>query len=214
MKHLLAVGAVAATLCSIGQANAQVVGTAVATGGNFLTLSGTGLSNGTTQIAILTGGTVYTSDQPFADIPKGGVFGGSFLAAGPTSGALATLTFLSPTNYLNFLWGSPDSYNLLTVNTSAGTQTFTTQSLGFLSNNGNQSYSQYVQFQGIGNTTINSISFTNSPMVDAFESANFAVAVTAVPEPAAWAMMIVGLGGIGFALRRRAKARVRVAYAA
>lgn len=39
-------------------------------------------------------------------------------------------------------------------------------------------------------------------------------AVSAVPEPAVWAMMMIGLGAIGVALRRRQKVTTRVAYAA
>lgn len=36
----------------------------------------------------------------------------------------------------------------------------------------------------------------------------------AVPEPATWAMMLVGFGGIGFAMRRRSgKVRTRIAHA-
>lgn len=35
----------------------------------------------------------------------------------------------------------------------------------------------------------------------------------AVPEPATWAMMLVGLGAIGFAMRRRSKVRTTVSYA-
>jgi opacity protein-like surface antigen len=35
----------------------------------------------------------------------------------------------------------------------------------------------------------------------------------AVPEPATWAMMLIGLGGIGFAIRRRSKAGASVSYA-
>ena len=35
----------------------------------------------------------------------------------------------------------------------------------------------------------------------------------AVPEPASWAMMIVGVGAIGFALRRRSKVTTTVSYA-
>lgn len=42
----------------------------------------------------------------------------------------------------------------------------------------------------------------------------FAYSVTAaVPEPATWAMMLIGFGGIGFGMRRRAKVRTTVAYA-
>ncbi|WP_010544475.1 FxDxF family PEP-CTERM protein [Sphingomonas elodea] len=35
-----------------------------------------------------------------------------------------------------------------------------------------------------------------------------------VPEPASWGMMIVGMGGIGFAMRRRRATSTRVSYAA
>ncbi len=52
--------------------------------------------------------------------------------------------------------------------------------------------------------------------VDGQEAAafNFEVAsVAAVPEPASWAMMIVGMGAIGGSLRRRAKTAVRLALA-
>ncbi|WP_260600228.1 PEPxxWA-CTERM sorting domain-containing protein [Sphingomonas endolithica] len=34
----------------------------------------------------------------------------------------------------------------------------------------------------------------------------------AVPEPATWAMMLVGFGGIGFSMRRRLKVRTTVSY--
>lgn len=38
--------------------------------------------------------------------------------------------------------------------------------------------------------------------------------VAAVPEPATWAMMILGMGAVGFAMRRRQKVTTRVSYAA
>ena len=41
----------------------------------------------------------------------------------------------------------------------------------------------------------------------------FGIAIAAVPEPATWAMMLIGFGGIGFAMRRRAKVRTTVSYA-
>ncbi len=49
---------------------------------------------------------------------------------------------------------------------------------------------------------------------DATFSATITDAVTpAVPEPATWAMILIGFGGIGFAMRRRMKLAARVSYA-
>ena len=198
-------------LCAMPSvANAALVGSLGGGTGPFLTLSSAGLNGG--SVATLTGGTVYANDRPFADIPAGGVFGGTFLAAGPTPGALATLNFTNPTNYLSFLWGSPDTYNLLTVTTNMGVQTFTTSSLGFAVSNGNQSFSQYVQFAASAGETITSVAFTNNPSINAFETANFSVG-SAVPEPATWAMMLVGFGAVGYAMRRRKKVTTRIQFA-
>lgn len=44
-------------------------------------------------------------------------------------------------------------------------------------------------------------------------SANVAFVTNAVPEPATWAIMLVGFGAVGFAMRRRKKDNVRVRYA-
>ena len=41
----------------------------------------------------------------------------------------------------------------------------------------------------------------------------FASVKSAVPEPATWAMMLMGFGAIGFAMRRRQKLTTRVSYA-
>ena len=192
----------AAALCAAMGANAQVSGVAVgSSSGTFLQLSSAGLSGGT--VASLTGGTVYTQDQPFADIPKGGVFGGNFLAAGPTSGAPATLSFLNGgVGFISFLWGSPDVYNKLTVTSTGGlTQLFDSTNITFASTNGNQAYSQYVQFTGLNGAKITSLSFNNVPSQDAFESANYSI--TPVPEPETYALLLAGLGAVAFVARRR-----------
>ena len=43
---------------------------------------------------------------------------------------------------------------------------------------------------------------------------SFAPAAAAVPEPATWAMMLIGLGAVGFAMRRRRPVTIRLARAA
>ncbi|KQU55881.1 hypothetical protein ASG67_07175 [Sphingomonas sp. Leaf339] len=196
IKFLLlaaAMGAVPAT------ANAALVGSLGRGTGPFLNLSSAGLDGG--SVATLTGGTVYNSDRPFADIPEGDVFGNNFLAAGPQAGQPATLTFTSPVSYLSFLWGSPDTYNRLQLVTNQSTYDFNVSNLGFSVTSGDQNFSQYVQFVGSLGETISSVSFTNTPRQDAFETANFSV--SAVPEPGTWALMLVGFGMVGAASRYR-----------
>lgn len=39
-------------------------------------------------------------------------------------------------------------------------------------------------------------------------------ALSAVPEPASWAMMILGMGAVGYMLRHRQKMTTRVSYVA
>lgn len=212
--HKIFSGAIAAltALTLAPAANAQVVGRAGQAALPFATLSSTGLNSG--ALATLVGGTVYTQDMPFADIPKGGIFGGNFLAVGPTAGQPATLTFTQPVNLFGFLLGSPDAYNQLTITSTTGSYVFSPSMLG-LPTNGDQTVSRYVNF---GTTSagerILSATFNNVPAIDAFETANFSAGIAAaVPEPAAWAMMILGVGAIGFAMRRQ-KVAMRVSYAA
>ena len=55
-----------------------------------------------------------------------------------------------------------------------------------------------------GNGTISAFGPATSTRVNA---------VAAVPEPTTWAMMLVGFGAVGFAMRRRKKANPALAYA-
>lgn len=207
-KLLFATLAATASFAMAPAANAVVIGSATQLNAPFATLTNAGLNGG--ALATLTGGSVLTSDQNFADIPEG-IFGGTFLAAGPTPGQPATLTFNQFVNAFGFLIGSPDSYNQLIITSTAGSFTFTPGSLG-LSTSGDQNLSQYVSFGVTGaNERILSASFTNVPAINAFETANFSAA--AVPEPAAWAMMILGMGLVGAAMRRRANVRTTVSFA-
>ena len=200
-----------ALIASLG-AQAQVSGSTVAVPtGSFLLLSSPALCTLATPCTLsgvvnasIVGGTIVHDDQPFADIPKGAVPGGNFLSAGPTTTQDSTISFSSGLRYVSFLWGSPDLYNALTVVTTAGDVAFTASGLGFGVTNGDQSFSQYVQFKAGAGVAIKGLVFSNSPMIDAFEVANFNV--TAVPEPETYVLMLAGLGAVGFINRRRRKA--------
>ena len=209
MKLLKTVLASALLATSVG-ANANVTGSLGGGIGTFATLSsptlgvpGTGGTLSGAVSATIVGGTVYAADFAFADdvVP-----GENFLAAGPTPGGFgipntSTLTFTGPgVSYISFLWGSPDLFNTLTVNsTGGGVQIFTAAGMGFPLTNGDQSFNQSVQFTGLAGALITSLVFSSTQ--DAFEVARFSI--TAVPEPETYAMMLAGLGLMGFVARRR-----------
>lgn len=91
---------------------------------------------------------------------------------------------------------------------------FTNNAAGFFGYNG----SSYLDFQhGFTIAEINDVSGHEAG--GAFEPNNVAFATVipavapAVPEPATWAMMIVGFGAVGLAIRRRQEVRTTVRFA-
>jgi hypothetical protein len=207
MKLVKILFASVALAASLG-AQAQVTGSLGGGSGTFLLLSSPAICTlavpctltGSVNATIV-GGTILNSDQPFADIPKGAIAGGNFLSAGPTTTQPSIVTFDTPIDYISFLWGSPDTYNGLTIITNLGNFAFSAAGLGFSVTNGDQSFSQYVQFFASAGTQITGMMFSNDPRIDAFEVANFSV--TPVPEPETYALMLAGFAALGFMGRRR-----------
>ena len=196
-----------ASIALVASFGAQALtGTTVAgPGSSFLTLSAPGVcgicSLSGSVTADINGGSIVQDDQPFADIPKGAVPGGLFLSAGPSTTDPSTVSFTSgPVDSINFLWGSPDLYNALTVVTTLGSFAFDVMNLGFSETQGNQAFSQYVQFTAAAGESITGLIFSSSR--DAFEATNFSV-TTPVPEPETYVLMLAGIGAVGFMSRRR-----------
>lgn len=206
-KFLLATGALVASFSA--NAGAQVTGSFGGPLSAFLGLSApsacTGAPNCTlfgAGFATILGGSVQGGDLPFADIPAGGaVFQSRFLAAGPSNNGASTMTFNMPIQDIGFLWGSPDRYNRLRVNTTGGFVDFTALGMSFPSVTGDQTVSTYVRFKADAGLTITSLVFDNNPSTDAFEAANFTSST--VPEPSTYALMAAGLAALAFASKRR-----------
>lgn len=204
MKSILAAVALGASALA---ANAGVIGGVAANQDptSFITLSS----------ANVTGGALYGGNQlPYAAIPTNVSppinTVGTWLAAGPegnanNGGGNAVVSFAGGTSFISFLWGSPDTYNTLVVNTtSSGSHTFTSADFPTIVFNGDQSFASYIGFTTTGGDLITSLSF-QSPATDAFEASNFSV-TTPVPEPETYALMLAGLGAVGYMARRRKSA--------
>ena len=153
-------------------------------------------------------GSLYQIKVPPAD-GNGAPPANSFPAGTPylsvLGGGSATYTFANPVSGFQFDWGSIDAYNTLTIHGSGNT--IIIPGSNFINPaNGNQTApgtNGRFTVTGTAGELFTGVTFASSG--NSFEVDNLAVQ-SAVPEPATWALMLLGFGGVGFALRR-AKAR-------
>jgi len=166
--------------------------------------------------AFITGTNGIITAQPFGTAAGTGAYGGDgyYFAAGPdtpdgTAGILDVNPLLGTINNISLVWGSVDAYNTLQfcatiactgadlLGSFGGTAIFagadgdrtdpnTNPVVTFLLTGGAESTFRYLKLSSTQN---------------AFEIDN--IAINPVPEPATWALMLVGFAGIGMTLRRR-----------
>lgn len=142
----------------------------------------------------ISGGSIQSGSSGQFTQPLGGV--GSYYAVAPGV-APGTITFTSGLSSLSFLWGSPDSFNSLDVGmTDASSFSITPFAAG-----GNNSNSRWLTLTATGGQAIHSLTFNSGNY--AFEVDSLRYTAAAVPEPQTYALMLAGLGAIGWLSRRR-----------
>lgn len=151
-----------------------------------------------------TGGALVTGSPLNAyAMPLGG--SGQYFGVQPTNSP-ATIFLGNNIGSFSFIWGSIDTFNTLTLTTLGGVHVYTGSAIAALipaPANGNQTAGQtnpIVTFLLSGLDQMG-VTLTLQSTNNAFEIDD--IAVTSVPEPATWAMMMLGFGALGFAMRRR-----------
>jgi len=136
--------------------------------------------------------------QPSVSAPPPGDTTNYFTVLG---GGKATLTSAEGMGSFSFYLGSPDSYNFVKFTDFAGNTT-TLQGAQIWNastgDNGDQSWGRRVSYNFDG-AVIKQIEFSSTGNSFEFDS----LASAPVPEPATWAMMIMGFGTAGAMVRRR-----------
>lgn len=147
-------------------------------------------------------------------IVKGSVYGAYAAPLGDTSNYLAvpttgtagsaTLVLSKTLTALSFYWGSIDTYNSVSFFNAANVQigSFTGSQVPPApadGSTGNALDNRRVNFN-FGGDTATRVVFTSTQ--HAFELDNIA-GTAAVPEPTTWAMLVLGMGLVGVASRRR-----------
>jgi hypothetical protein len=152
--------------------------------------------------AVKSGTTTGDYVTPFGDTTP-------YFSVGPSTSTPASLA-LSAINQLSFYWGSIDIYN--TISFDGLNQTFGGALFGGTASNVSRP-SREVTFYFTPAESAALTGLTLKSGTNAFELDNL-IFGSADPEPGTWAMMILGFGAAGVALRRRQKVTTRVSYAA
>ena len=199
--------AYAAIALAAGSASAQASVTISSTPGSA-SYAGPAPTYDFETAAPITGGAVRTGSlSGITAQPLGST--GNYWAIGPSNGGTGflDLSSFSAISAISFLWGSADAFNWLDVLDRGGAVLATFNGLdvaagangSWTAESGNPLAS--LSITGADRTNIGGLRLraTNN----AFEVDNFAIG--AIPEPATWAMLVLGFGVLGGAMRGRSR---------
>jgi hypothetical protein len=206
-KFALTAIAAASLMALTGTANATISITSITPGTDpysgpaptydFDTVGTTPTTSGGGVITTGTSSGLYA--QPYGSV-------GNYYSVGPSTSSpgLIDLTGFGDIFSLSLLWGSVDSYNTLYFLDSGLNilQSFSGNDI-FNPANGNQTdpnTNPVVLFSLDGGSESSFAWLGMTSTQNAFEIDD--IAVNGVPEPGTWAMMLLGFGAIGFAMRR------------
>ena len=156
----------------------------------------TGDFSGFTQ----TGSTVFTSVRSDPAFVVSGAYGAAFGPFGSTGGITQTLSTNAGQNYLisfdlrNFDGRTVNFYDVL----------FGGVSLFSATNSAAFGYTNFsTTATALGVSTDLAFNFRHDPSFFALDNVSVTAVNGAVPEPATWAMMLIGFGAMGVSMRRR-----------
>lgn len=141
------------------------------------------------------------NDAGFGLIGDGPVDLTVYASAGGKQGSSATLVLPGTHNVFGLLWGSVDTFNILTFKKADGTDIGTISGSDLIGTQGAVEHgSYYVTF--LSDVPIGRVILTSSQYAFEFDNISFAD-VTPSPEPLTLSLFGAGLAGLGLTRRRR-----------